>query len=255
MRQSVAPPSRQREEIIYERAPVRTVSARVPVEAYEEDGVLYRRSSPSLAPRRVITQPEYAVPEYRSYRQREYSVRPSAIPGEEYIQIRAPLERRPMGQYEEGTREYLPRAASVRPGPEPIRYEGPRDLTRAPSVRPESIRYEPEGIRYEVPRADLSRAASVRPEPVRYELPREYVPRLSSVRPEGPPREYATSGRAEVRREIISQSEMSRVQPIPESDRYYEDRRPAEVTYIERPREREASVFIYGDDSRREVYR
>jgi len=78
---------------------------------------------------------------------------------------------------------------------------------------------------------------------------------MSSVRPEGPPRQYATGGRTEVRREIISQSEMSRAQPIPEGDRYCEDRRPAEVTYIERPREREASVFIYGDDSRREVYR
>ena len=43
MRQSVAPPTRYRDaEVVYERAPIRTVSGRVPAEAYEEDGVIYR---------------------------------------------------------------------------------------------------------------------------------------------------------------------------------------------------------------------
>jgi len=43
-----------------------------------------------------------------------------------------------------------------------------------------------------------------------------------------------------------------------DSDRYYEEapsRRPAEVAFIERPRAREASVMVYADDVRREVYR
>lgn len=225
-RQSVAPPARYRDsEIIYERAPMRTVSARGPVEPYEEGGVVYRRPSPPmLAPRRVITQPEYAMPpEYRQYRQREYSVRPGpmAPPGEEIIQVRGPVERRQMSHFEEAPREY-------------------------------------------------ARAPTVRPEPVRYEIPREYVGRLQSVRPEPPPREYAASVRPEARREmpIQSQREYS-VRPVEtmprrehvagaEPERYYDEvprARPAEVAFIERPRAREASVVVYADDVRREVYR
>jgi len=227
LRQSVAPPARYRDsDVIYERAPIRTVSARAPTEAYEEDGVVYRRPSPAIAiPRRVITQPEYAMPpEYRSYRQREYSVRPTtqAPPGEEYVQIRGPLERRQMSHFEQVPREYA---------------------TRAPSMRPE---------------------------PVRYEIPREYVSRLQSVRPEPPPRDFASSVRPEARREMLppSQREFS-VRPAdpiprrehaagPEVERYYEEapsRRAAEVAFIERPRAREASVVVYADDVRREVYR
>jgi len=229
VRQSMAPQNRYREgDVVYERAPLRTVSARAPVGAYEEDGVVYRTSSPTAAaPQRVITQPEYVIPpEYRQYREREYSVRPSATapPREEYIQIRGAPERRQMSHFEEAPREYIPRAPSVRP------------------------------------------------EPVRYEIPREYVGRMQSARPEGPPREYAASARPEPHREMmppISQPEYS-VRPVDsiprrehiivsDSDRYYEEapsRRPAaEVAFIERPRAREASVMVYADDVRREVYR
>ena len=226
MRQSMAPPSRYRDpEVVYERAPVRTVSGRVPVEAYEEDGVIYRRSSPSAAlPRRVITQPEYATPEYRSYRQREYSERPMANPGEEYVQIRGAPERRQITHLEDAPRDHVPRAASVRP------------------------------------------------EPVRYEIPREYVGRLQSVRPELPTREYAASARPEPRREVLQVPQSEREYsvrpadiiprrehvPATEGARYYGElpsRRPAEVAFIERPRAREASVLVYADDVRREVYR
>ncbi|TAQ91085.1 hypothetical protein B7494_g658 [Chlorociboria aeruginascens] len=221
MRQSVAPPVRQREDVYYERAPTRAASGRVPVEAYEEDGVLYRKPSPAfVAPRRVVTQPDYA-PEYRSYRQREYSVRPTAMapPDEEYVQIRGAPERRQMSHFEEAPREYLSR--------------GP--------------------------------PAPNRTEPVRYEIPREYVGRLQSVRPEAP-QEFAASVRPEARREVIPQSQREySVRPIeptprreymaaPEDGRYYEaERRPAEIAFIERPRE--ASVFVYADNNRREVYR
>lgn len=293
LRQSVAPPSRYREgDIVYERAPIRTVSSRAAME-YEEDGVIYRRGSPfSAVPRRVVTQPEYAMAppaEYRSYREREYSVRPTAMgppmapPGDEYVPVRAP-ELRQVSQYDEPPREYIsrapiegaqpeyaPRAMSVRP--EAIRYEvrgeAPREYARAPSVRPEQVRYEvrgepvreygrapsvrPEPVRYETrEEAYGSRAMSVRPE-IRYEPAREpYVSRLSSVRPEGPPREYASSVRPEegsIRREVMAP---------PKGDRYYEEvprGRPAEIAFVERPRARESSVIVYADDVRREMYR
>ncbi|KAF7872351.1 hypothetical protein EAF04_003273 [Stromatinia cepivora] len=218
MRQSVAPIARRHDdgELYYERAPVRTMSTRPPVETFEEDGVLYRRASPVLAaPRRVITQPEYVQPDYRSYREREYSVRPTPMgpPGEEYVRVRAQPERRQVSHYDEAPREYI------------------------------------------------SRPQSVRPEAIRYEVPREYVGRLSSVRPEAPLREYS-----EVRREVMAppRREFS-VRPteiIPrshqptaaEGERYYEveNQRPA---IIERPREREGSVFVYADDLPRKVYR
>jgi hypothetical protein len=229
LRQSVAPPIRYRDsEVIYERAPTRIVSSRLPAETFEEDGVLYRRPSPSLAPvRRVVTQPEYTIPappDYRAYRQREYSVRPSPMgpPGEEYIQIRGAPERRQMSHFEEAPREYM---------------------QRAPSLRPEAIRYE---------------------------VPREYVGRAQSVRPGVPPREYTSSVRPEGRREVLPPGQrefsvrpgegLSRREPVvvSEGERYYDEvpgRRPAEIAYMERPRAREASVVVYADDIRREVYR
>jgi hypothetical protein len=226
MRQSVPPPIRYREsELVYERAPVRAVPTRTPIIEYDEERNTYRRASPALAlPRRVATQPEYSAqpPEYRSYRQREYSVRPTVMapPGEEYVQIRAP-ERRHVSHYEEAPREYAPRTPSVRP--EPVRYEMPREYApRLQSVRPEAPARE--------------YAGSVRPEGRREIAPqaqREY-----SVRPvESVPR-----------REYLAE---------PEGERYYEEmpRRPAEVAFIERPRARESSVMVYADDVRREVYK
>lgn len=161
------------------------------------------------------------MPEYRAYRQREYSVRPTAMapPGEEYVQIRGPVDRRQPSHFEEVPREYI------------------------------------------------GRGPSVRPEPTKYEIPREYVGRLQSVRPEPPPREYATSIRPEARREVpmpmpapreysIRPETITRRDHGAESERYYEEgRRPAEVAFIERPRAREASVVVYADDVRREVYR
>jgi hypothetical protein len=121
----------------------------------------------------------------------------------------------------------------------------------------------------EAPREHVQRAPSTRPEAVRYEIPREYAGRLQSVRPEPPPREYASSVRPEVRREVIPQSQREfsvrpmdaiprRQVPVVEDDRYYEEvpsRRPAEIAFIERPRARESSVLVYADDVRREVYR
>jgi hypothetical protein len=225
-RQSIAPPLRYRDpEVLYERAPARTVSNRIPVDAYGEEEVVYRRpASPVVVPRRVVTQPEYALPaqpEYRSYRQREYSVRPVAPHGDEYMQVREAPERRQMSHFEEAPREYIQRAPSTRP--EPVRYEIPREYAgRVQSVRPEAPPRE--------------YAASVRPEARREVIPqsqREY-----SVRPMD----------AMPRRQV----------PMVDDDRYYEEvpsRRPAEIAFIERPRARESSVLVYSDDVRREVYR
>ena len=227
LRQSVAPPARYRDsEVVYERAPIRTVSSRGPVEGYEDASVVYRRPSPPMvAPRRVVTQPEYALPEYRSYRQREYSVRPGgtmAPPGEEFMPVRGPVERRQMSHFEEVPREYAPRAPSMRP--EPVRYEIPREFVgRLQSVRP-----EPPPREY---------ATSIRPE-ARREAPAQSQ-REFSVRPaEAMPRRELAAG--------------------PDPERYYDEvprGRPAEVAFIERPRAREASVVVYSDDVRREVYR
>ncbi|CZR62260.1 uncharacterized protein PAC_12157 [Phialocephala subalpina] len=230
MRQSVAPPIRYREpEVAYERAPVRAISGRAPIEVYEDEGVVYRRPSPALAaPRRVVTQPEYSTtsqPEYREYRQREYSVRPTGMapPGEEYVQMRAAPERRQMSHFEEAPREYIRRAPSVHP--EAVRYEVPREYVgRMQSVRPE------------VPLREYG--ASVRPEARREMLPQSQ--RESSVRPVDaiPPRREHLVGA--------------------EGERYYGEvprGRAAEIAFIERPRARESSVLVYADDVRKEVYR
>ncbi|KAK0102142.1 hypothetical protein ONS96_006106 [Cadophora gregata f. sp. sojae] len=237
----VAPPPRYREpEIVYERAPTRAVSSRVPAE-FEEDGIIYRRASPApLAPRRVVTQPEYAIPpqpDYRSYRQREYSVRPTAMgpPGEEYIQIRS-RQLTP----EDSRREYIPRPASVYP--EAVRYEIPREYTRMQSVRPEGPPRE--------------YAASVRPEARRELVPQPH--REYSVRPMDPPHSAIPQSQREYSVRPVEPVIRREPPAIPEGGRYYEEpagRQPAEIAFIERPRARESSVMVYADDVRREVYR
>ncbi len=228
VRQSVAPPIRYRDpEIVYERAPVRTVSSRLPADAYGEDGVVYRRpASPIAVPRRVVTQPEYAIPaqpEYRSYRQREYSVRPTNIapPGDEFVQVREAPERRQMSHFEEPPREYV---------------------QQAPSTRPEAVRFE-------VPREYAGRLQSVRPEPP----PREYA---SSVRPEAR-REVIPQSQREFSVRPMDAIPRRQQVPVVDDERFYEEvpRRPAEIAFIERPRARESSVLVYADDVRREVYR
>ncbi|KAI6087997.1 hypothetical protein F4821DRAFT_235006 [Hypoxylon rubiginosum] len=110
-RQSVVPAPRPNERgVVYERVPMRAPS-RMPADTFEEDGIIYRRASPTYAPRRVITQPEYGV-DYRGYRERDYSVQPLGPPTQDYAPIRGATERRVP---EEIARDYLPRAASVRP--------------------------------------------------------------------------------------------------------------------------------------------
>ncbi|KAI0877267.1 hypothetical protein GGS24DRAFT_497967 [Hypoxylon argillaceum] len=172
-RQSVVPPTRPADhEVVYERAPIRATS-RIPApEIIGEDGVIYRRASPGYASRRVITQPDYGVG-FRSYRERDYPVQPMGPPGHEFVQIHGAGEHVP--------REYLPRAASVRPV-ESAPYDRltsarpdipPRQYTA--SVHPDVREIAPHvGRSYSVRPTEMEvpqRAYSVRPVERYYEQP------------------------------------------------------------------------------------
>jgi hypothetical protein len=222
-RQSVVPVVRPSEDNrTYERAPLRPV-ARPPTDVYEEDGIVYRKSTPSLsAMRRVITQPEQEI-DYRSYRQRDYSVRPEtrAPPSEEYVRIREPVERRQMSHLEEAPREYA-RVGSVRP--ESVRYAAPREyVTRVQSVRPEALPHV--------------HASSVRPEPRREIATQPF--REFSVRPNDPeiirreympPRGTSYAPTRPVARRVVDDAEYVEKQGEVPQDLYMEDVR-REVVY------------------------
>ncbi|KAI1767385.1 hypothetical protein GGR53DRAFT_482403 [Hypoxylon sp. FL1150] len=167
-RQSVVPAPRPNErEIVYESVPMRAPS-RMAADTFEEGGIIYRRASPTYAPRRVITQPEYGV-DYRSYRERDYSVRPLGTvqplgpPAQEYAPIRGATER----QFPEQL--LLPRATSVRPG-DAIPYYS----TARPEVPP---RQYAASVHPEVRGAPAIREFSVRP------AERDVSRREFSVRP------------------------------------------------------------------------
>ncbi|TGJ84753.1 hypothetical protein E0Z10_g4045 [Xylaria hypoxylon] len=207
-RQSVVPPTRPGDhELVYERAPIRATS-RIPApDIVGEDGVIYRRASPGYAPRRVITQPEYGVG-FRSYRERDYPVVP---PSQEFVQIRGATEHR---LTEHVPRDYLPRAASVRPV-ESVPYD------RLPSTRPD------------IPPRQY--AASVHPDARREIAP--HVGRDYSVRPEMEIPQRAYSVRP-VERQYYDQ-------PPP---------REGEITYVERPRAAHQEVIYPGNGASRQVY-
>lgn len=209
-RYSVAPPSRPAEaDVIYEQPPTRAATRMPGPDTFERDGVLYRRASPQPTARRVITQPEYGAPEYREYRQREYSAHPApalAAP-QEFVQYRG--ESRPQQEFVPEFSSY--RASTVRPT-EQVRYEYP---ARVASVRPDAALRE--------------YAASVHPE-LRREVPvpvyREYSGR-PGVEQEPPRREYS-------------------VRPV---ERYYDNRpvmREDEIQYIDQPRTVQREI-IYED--------
>ncbi|KAF9881354.1 hypothetical protein CkaCkLH20_01504 [Colletotrichum karsti] len=224
-RQSAAPPPRPADpEILFERAPTRAHTRRPAPDSHDDD-VIYQRTSPMYAaPRRVVTQPEYAIPDpHRVYRQREYSTRPMAPPaGEEYVQVRGGTERRLV---EEVPREYMMRATTARPT-ETVRYELPREYGRVQSVRPEQLPIQDYGA------------------PMHHDSRREVIqpgPRSYSVRPAAEPQV--------VRREYS-------VRPV--EQQYYGQPAPArgeaEVSYIERPRVAAPEIY-YADEAPRQVYR
>ncbi|KAH8889708.1 hypothetical protein GQ53DRAFT_782878 [Thozetella sp. PMI_491] len=265
IRETVVSSSRVGEpELRYERIPPPGAAPPRP-DTFEQDGVLYRRVSPSYAsaPRRVITQPETVAPDYRSYHEREFSARPMLPPGEEYGAPRPRVVTAP--------REYITRAASVRP-PEGVRYETTVGYERRPldepfseymPTRPASVR-PAEGIRYEVPvgyerrvvdepvrEYGSLRASSVRP--AGYEVVRDYGVRYGSVRPELH-REYAASVHPEQGREAMHPPAEARSYSVRPYDggqapqvvrqefrpveQYYTrppPRQDEEVVYLERP--------------------
>ncbi|KAK1594412.1 uncharacterized protein LY79DRAFT_668687 [Colletotrichum navitas] len=226
VRQSVAqPPLRPGEpEMIYERAPIRAESRR-PGPDPRDDDVLYQRTSPIYAaPRRVVTQPEYAISDaHRVYRHREYSARSMVPSGEEYIPARGGLEQRRI--IEEPPREYMMRATTARPA-ETVRYELPREYGRVQSVRPEQLPIQDYAS---VPMHPEARLEVIQPGPRSY-----------SVRPSEP---------QVIRREYS-------VRPM-EQQQYYGQPLPArpepEVSYIERPRVAAQEVY-YADEAPRPMY-
>ncbi|KAI5463291.1 hypothetical protein BGZ63DRAFT_402619 [Mariannaea sp. PMI_226] len=218
IRHSVGPPIRRDEpEIIYERTAPRAASRHAPIDSYGQGGAVYRRTSPSYMPRRVVTQPEYVSQEYRNSRPREYSSRPMAA-SNDYTEVMVPPERR---HVEERPRECIQRAASVRPA-EPVRYEVSRDYGRVQSVRPEApiLQYAP-GAHTE------------------------------SHREPGPSyiREYGTRP---VETTVMRRDYAAR----PPVERYYDQpvRGGEDIAFIEQPGGATQEI-VYADDARREHYR
>lgn len=169
---SVVPAPRPAErEIMYERIPAR-VPSRMARDAFEEDRVVYQRTSPTYAPRRVITQPEYGV-DYRSYRERDYPMQPIGAPlSQELAPVRGAIGGRAL---EDMPRDYIPRATTVRPA-EAVPYYHRHDTIR-PDLPPRhyAASVHPEVRRDAMP--PVAREFSVRP--VEHDAPR----REYSVRP------------------------------------------------------------------------
>jgi len=279
VRASVAPGARPDEpEVIYERTvPAQAVSRRP--EIYE-DTPLYGQPSPyppSNPPyvRRVVTQPELAGPDYRAYRERDYAPRPV---------LRHPDEMPHPGaeRLAEVPREYLARAASVRPAGDPYQYdlpvgyqrriveEVPREYAavRAGSVRPvEGRRYE---VRHGYERVGeygavpVARTATVRPaEPMQQygEVVRDQGWRVGSVRPEV--REYAPSAIPEAgHRDMLPPAAPQRAYsvrpvetPVAVRQEYQQPGlRPAEGYYGQVPGRRDEEVTYVGQASRQDAY-
>lgn len=137
IRRSVAPASAYGEpEIMYERPapPVRAASTMPGPQRYDEEVVYHHPASPSgyATTRRVVTRPaEYAVPEYRYYRERDYQAAPPSQAGDDYYEVRNVQERRPA---DEASRDYRIRATTVRP-----EVSMRPEVVRLSSVRPEPM--------------------------------------------------------------------------------------------------------------------
>ncbi|KAI0478807.1 hypothetical protein GGR56DRAFT_631931 [Xylariaceae sp. FL0804] len=211
-RRSVIPQAGQGErEVFYDRAPLRAPSRMQGPETFEENGVIYRVASPAHTPRRVITQPEYSTG-FRSYRERDYPAQSMGPPSQDFVQLRGAAEYRVPEQL---PREYLSRAASVRPA-EPVPY-----YERVHSVRPDM--------------AHRQYATEIQAETGREPVSRDF--REFSSRP----------GEQEMARRGYS------VRPVERS--YYDPspRGEAEMPYIERPQTVQEEI-VYADGSRRQMY-
>ncbi|KAK4231315.1 hypothetical protein QBC38DRAFT_355045, partial [Podospora fimiseda] len=174
-------------ERVYERVPIARAVSRRP-EILNDDAVIYQPTSPAYsAPRRVVNQPEFAIPEQRVYREVGPPSAAMLPPSAEYTPTRP-----------EPPREYITRPMSVRPQAESVRYDSAYEdrVLDVHGPRSASVRPAAESVRYEVPvsyeRRIVNstglddyvplRSASVRPiEGVRYDYG---VPsRVGSIRP------------------------------------------------------------------------
>jgi len=240
IRHSAVPAPRPREqEIMYERGPARAIS-RVPAEpTFEENGIIYRRVSPVYGGRRVVTQPEYARSEYvKSYRDRDYSTQPAALPREEYVEYRTLPERRVQEETVPGN--YFPRPISVRPQ-EGVQYYSdarvPSVHSEAPlrqytaSVHPDARRERLPTTSRQPPQHQSSLAQEYDPRSAGQDLPppvppqplmQQQPPRPYSVRPV----EYHYYEQQPLRVEKqLAYGQVPQTRPIP----------PGEVVYIDDP--------------------
>ncbi|KAL2021967.1 hypothetical protein VTK56DRAFT_6386 [Thermocarpiscus australiensis] len=174
IREEVVPePRGPASEHRYERVlPPRALSRRP--EPLDDDTVLYQPASPAYAaPRRVVTQPEYATSEHRAYRDGGTASNRMPPRPSEYVPSRTRLDG-PIAA--EPPREYIARASSVRPPPvEPARYDHSLGYERVAAVED-----RPRGDYYGAS-SGVVRAASVRPAEggaVRYEVPVAYERRV-----------------------------------------------------------------------------
>lgn len=142
-RMSVAPLSRHEVEAGYERPPYERAPSRASV-IYAPPQPTYDEGASSRMPppppmRRIAVQPEVEAPDYRAYRQRDYSRVPEPqYYREEPVYVREamqppppPVHRGSVYPAEHGAPAGYARAYSVRPEAEAIRY-----VSRAPSVMP-----------------------------------------------------------------------------------------------------------------------
>lgn len=240
IRHSAVPASRPREqEIMYERGPAREIS-RVPAEpTFEQNGIIYRRVSPVYGGRRVVTQPEYARSEYvKSYRDRDYSTQPAALPREDYVEYRPLPERRVQEETVPGN--YFPRPISVRPQ-EGVQYYSD---ARVPSVHNEAplrqytASAHPEGRREQLataprqppPQHQSSLAQEYDPRSAGQDLPPPVPPQPPQQQPQRPysvrPVEYHYYEQQPLRVEPqLAYGQRPQARPVP----------PGEVVYIDEP--------------------
>ncbi|ROW14657.1 hypothetical protein VPNG_03270 [Cytospora leucostoma] len=178
VRRSVAPASAYGEpEFIYERAPppIRAASTMPSSGRYDEEAIYRGAASPAgyATTRRVVTRPaDYAVPEYRYYRERDYPAPPpGGQVGDGFYEVRGLEDRRPGNEH---AREYRLRGTTVRPEP-PAR----PDVIRMTSVRPEPVagEYAAPIILDERRPMPPPRAYSVRPmaAPQQQQPPQQYL--------------------------------------------------------------------------------
>jgi hypothetical protein len=140
LRMSVAPQLRPESEMMYEGAPIRQSTAYASQHAYSvyEDEHGMRMPPPPPPVRRVVEQAEGVPTDYRAYRQREYSRAPEPqyyreeAAGPVYIRDGAGARASVQPGEFAAPAGYAPRAYSVRPGMEPVRY-----MSRQASVAPQ----------------------------------------------------------------------------------------------------------------------